>query len=98
MADTLFALAYDQAALKLAYFADDDISRALLAKRVVCNLLTFNQHSYDPVRCLMAELCAEPSVHEGKKRQATAVKYQLASDEPDTEPIKSGALTDPAGL
>ena len=50
---------------------------------MVCNLLGFDQGSYDAVRRLAAKWCAESSVHGGKKRSAKAVKRQKASDEPN---------------
>ena len=58
--------------LKPAYLADADPNRALLDKRVICDLLNFNQDTYQAVRLLAAKWCAEPSVHGGKKRPPTA--------------------------
>ena len=54
--------------LKPAYLADADPNRALLDKRVVCDLLGFGEDIYQAVRLLAAKWCAEPSVHGGKKR------------------------------
>lgn len=54
--------------LKPAYLADADENRALLDRRVVCDLLGFGEDVYDGVRLVAAKWCAEPSVHGGKKR------------------------------
>ncbi|MCY4651590.1 MAG: hypothetical protein OXC95_00325 [Dehalococcoidia bacterium] len=54
--------------LKPAYIADADPNRALLDKRVVCDLLGFRRETYEAVRRLSAKWCAEPSVHGGKRR------------------------------
>ena len=54
--------------LKPAYLADADQNRALLDRRVVCDLLGFGDDIYQAVRLLAAKWCAEPSVHGGKKR------------------------------
>ena len=54
--------------LKPAYLADADPNRALLDRRVVCDLLGFDQTVYEAVRRLAAKWCAEPSVHGGKQR------------------------------
>ena len=51
-----------------AYLADADPNRAHLDKRVICDLLGFNQDIYEAVRLLAAKWCAEPSVHGGKAR------------------------------
>ncbi len=51
-----------------AYLADADPYRALLDRRVICDLLGFGQDIYKAVRLLSAKWCAEPSVHGGKKR------------------------------
>ena len=51
-----------------AYLADADPNRALLDRRVICDLLNFDQDTYRAVRRLSAKWCAEPSVHGGKKR------------------------------
>ena len=49
-----------------AYLADPN--RALLDRRVVCDLLGFDDETYRAVRRLAAKWCAEPSVHGGKGR------------------------------
>ncbi len=54
--------------LKPAYLADADPTRALLDRRVVCDLLGFDHATYEAVRRLSAKWCAEPSVHGGKAR------------------------------
>ena len=54
--------------LKPAYLADADPNRALLDRRVVCDLLGFDEEVYAGVRRLAAKWCAEPSVHGGKAR------------------------------
>ena len=54
--------------LKPAYLADADPNRALLDRRVVCDLLGFDEDVYLAVRRLAAKWCAEPSVHGGKPR------------------------------
>ena len=54
--------------LKPAYLADADRNRALLDKRVICDLLGFDRDTYVAVRKLAAKWCAEPSVHGGKPR------------------------------
>ena len=54
--------------LKPAYLADADPNRALLDRRVVCDLLGFDEATYEAVRRFSAKWCAEPSVHGGKKR------------------------------
>ncbi|MDE2786727.1 MAG: hypothetical protein OXL37_08700 [Chloroflexota bacterium] len=60
--------------LQPAYLADADENRALLDRRVVCDLLGFDDGIYRAVRFLAAKWCAEPSVHGGKGRsRATAV-------------------------
>ena len=51
-----------------AFLADADPNRALLDRRVVCDLLGFDEDTYLGVRRLAAKWCAEPSVHGGKKR------------------------------
>ena len=55
-----------------AYLADADPNRALLDKRVVCDLLGFEEAVYQGVRRLAAKWCAEPSVHGGKARPSGA--------------------------
>lgn len=60
--------------LQPAYLADVDENRALLDRRVVCDLLGFDDGIYRAVRFLAAKWCAEPSVHGGKARPgATAI-------------------------
>ena len=54
--------------LQPAYLADADPNRALLDRRVICDLLRFDNATYEGVRRLAAKWCAEPSVHGGKKR------------------------------
>ena len=54
--------------MKPAYLADADHNRALLDRRVVCDLLGFDHATYEAVRRLSARWCAEPSVHGGKAR------------------------------
>ena len=54
--------------LKPAYLADGDPNRALLDRRVVCELLGLDEGVYQGVRRLAAKWCAEPSVHGGKER------------------------------
>ncbi len=54
--------------LKPAYLANADPNRALLDRRVVCDLLGFDEDTYAAVRRLAAKWCAEPSVHGGKVR------------------------------
>ena len=54
--------------LKPAYLADADPNRALLDRRVICDLLGFDRDTYVAVRKLAAKWCAEPSVHGGKAR------------------------------
>ena len=53
---------------KPAYLADADPNRALLDRRVLCDLLGFDEDTYRAVRRLAAKWCAEPSVHGGKAR------------------------------
>ena len=58
--------------LKPAYLADADPNRALLDRRVVCDLLGFDEGIYVGVRRLAAKWRAEPSVHGGKQRPKSA--------------------------
>ena len=58
--------------LKPAYVADADPNRALLDRRVVCDLLGYDEETYAAVRRLAAKWCAEPSVHGGKARPRDA--------------------------
>ena len=55
-----------------AYLADADPNPAELDRRVICDLLGFNDAVYQAVRRLAAKWCAEPSVHGGKPRPQTA--------------------------
>ena len=57
--------------LQPAYLADVDENRALLDRRVVCDLLGFDDGVYRAVRFLAAKWCAEPSVHGGKGRPSS---------------------------
>ena len=61
--------------LKPAYLADADPNRALLDRRVVRDLLGFNEDTYKAVRRLAAKWCAEPSVHGGKARPRDVKLY-----------------------
>ncbi len=67
MAEKIFEEFRDRALLP-AYLADADPNRALLDRRVICDLLGFGEDIYKAVRRLAAKWCAEPSVHGGKKR------------------------------
>ena len=58
--------------LKPAYLADADPNRALLDRRVICDLLGFDEGTYAAVRRLTGKWCAEPSVHGRKPRPRTA--------------------------
>ena len=58
--------------LQPAYLADADPNRALLDRRVICDLLGFDEETYEGVRRLAAKWCAEPSVHGGKPRPKDA--------------------------
>ena len=58
--------------LKPAYLADADPNRAILDRRVVCDLIGFDEKVYAAVRQLAAKWCAEPSVHGGKSRPKNA--------------------------
>ncbi len=58
--------------LQPAYLADADPNRALLDRRVGCDLLGFDEATYAAVRRLAAKWCAEPSVHGGKRRPKNA--------------------------
>ena len=58
--------------LQPAYLADADVNRALLDRRVVCDMLGFDDSVYEGVRMLATKWCAEPSVHGGKRRPAGA--------------------------
>ena len=58
--------------LKPAHLADADANRALLDRRVICDLLGFDDATYAAVRRLAAKWCAEPSIHGGKRRPRNA--------------------------
>ncbi len=58
--------------LKPAFVADVDPSRALLDRRVLCELLGFDDDVYEGVRRLSAKWCAEPSVQGEKARPKVA--------------------------
>ena len=58
--------------LQPAYLADADPNRALLDRRVIRDLLGFDEQTYTAVRRLAAKWCAEPSVHGGKQRPREA--------------------------
>ena len=51
-----------------AYQTDADENRALLDRRVVCEMLGFGADVYAGVRLVAAKWCGEPSVHGGKGR------------------------------
>ncbi len=55
-----------------AYLADAEPNRAHLDRRVVCDLLGFEEDIYSAVRRLAAKWCAEPSVNGGKVHPRTA--------------------------
>ena len=55
-----------------AYLADADPNRALLDRRVICDLLGFDLDTHRAVRRLAQKWCAEPSVHGGKARPKDA--------------------------
>ena len=67
MAETIFDEFRDKD-LMPAFLADADPNRALLDRRVICDLLGFGEDIYIAVRRLSAKWCTEPSVHGGKKR------------------------------
>ncbi len=67
MAESIFNEFRDKE-LMPAYLADADANRALLDRRVVRDLLGFDEDTYQGVRRLAAKWCAEPSVHGGKPR------------------------------
>ncbi len=55
-----------------AYLADADPNRDLLDRRVIMDLLGFDEDTYLAVRRLAQKWCAEPSVHGGKARPRDA--------------------------
>ena len=67
MAESIFDEFRDKE-LQPAYLADADPNRALLDRRVIRDLLGFDEDTYMGVRRLAAKWCAEPSVHGGKAR------------------------------
>ncbi len=67
MAEIIFKEFRDKE-LMPAYLADADPNRALLDRRVICDLLGLDEDTYVAVRRLAAKWCAEPSVHGGKAR------------------------------
>ena len=71
MAETVFEEFRDKG-LMPPYLADADPNRALLDRRVICDLLGFGEDIYIAVRRLSAKWCAEPSVHGGKRRPEAA--------------------------
>ena len=70
-AETIFDEFRDKDLLP-AYLAGSDPNRALLDRRVICDLLGLGEDVYVAVRSLSAKWCAEPSVHGGKKRPESA--------------------------
>ena len=58
--------------LQPAYLADADPNRALLDRRVICDLLRFDEETYQLVRRRAESWCMEPSVHGGKARPKDA--------------------------
>ena len=71
MAESIFDEFRDKE-LQPAYLADADPNRALLDRRVILDLLGFDEDTYVGVRRLAAKWCAEPSVHGGKARPKDA--------------------------
>ena len=71
IAEAIFA-EFRNRELRPAFLADADPNRALLDRRVVYELLGFDEYTYEAVRLLSAKWCAEPSVHGGKKRPKNA--------------------------
>ena len=67
MAELIFE-EFRELELQPAYLADADANRALLDRRVLCDMLGFDDAVYEGVRRLAEKWCAEPSVHGGKKR------------------------------
>ena len=49
---------------------EPSVDSALLDRRVICDLLGFDESVYEAVRHLAAKWCAEPSVHGGKQQSA----------------------------
>ena len=81
--------------LQPAYLADVDENRALLDRRVVCDLLGFDDGVYRAVRLLAAKWCAEPSVHGGKRHLDTTAVATISGagrivpreQEPEQQPL-----------
>ena len=63
-AETIFE-EFREREFKPAYLADADENRALLDRRVICDILGFGEDVYEGVRRLSAKWSAEPSVHGG---------------------------------
>ena len=81
--------------LQPAYLADTDPNRALLDRRVVCDLLGFDEETFRGVRRLAAKWCAEPSVHGGKKRPAAKRSFTYRFEQAEeyalvAEPVFEG--------
>ncbi len=76
--------------LQPAYLSDVDENRALLDRRVVCDLLGFDESTYRAVRLLTAKWCAEPSVHGNKQRPQGTWRVNLVNDR--------GLVSDASGL
>ena len=76
--------------LQPAYLADADENRALLDRRVVCDLLGFDESTYREVRLLTAKWCAEPSVHGNKQRPQGTWRVKLMNER--------GLASDASGL
>ena len=81
--------------LQPAYLADTDPNRALLDRRVVCDLLGFDESIFRGVRRLAAKWCAEPSVHGGKKRPAAKRSFTYRFEQAEeyalvAEPVFEG--------
>ena len=81
--------------LQPAYLADTDPNRALLDRRVVCDLLGFDEDTFRGVRRLAAKWCAEPSVHGGKKRPAAKRSFTYRFEQAEeyalvAEPVFEG--------
>ena len=77
--------------LRPAYLADADDNRALLDRRVLCDLLGFDNAVYRAVRRLAAKWCAEPSVHGGKRRPVGAGLVPWAKTAPGFDGKKAVA-------
>ena len=68
------------------------------SRRVICDLLGFGEDVYQAVRFLAAKWCAEPSVHDGKKRprppqgDEPALAKERGWDEGKTPSLRWGRL------